>query len=94
MTSSAEKGPTIRTNARSKLEKDQVTGRVSVAVGKPPLLQMFYGNFIKFGNKVNVDNKVHLSNKVATECSIYGVTVYGHVPECHVLFGRGTHHNT
>ena len=50
----------------------------------------------KFGNKVKIGNKVQFGNKCANWCnvrSIEGVIVYGHVPECHVTFGRGRLHN-
>ena len=46
----------------------------------------------KFGNKV----KVQFGNKFANWCNVLsmeGVIVYGHVPECHVTFGRGKLHN-
>ena len=49
-----------------------------------------------FGNKVKIGNKVKFGNKVANWCNIWsieGVIVYGHVPECHVTFGRGRLHN-
>ena len=50
----------------------------------------------KFGNKVKIGNKVQFGNRFANWCnawSIEGVIVYGHVPECHVTFGRGRLHN-
>ena len=50
----------------------------------------------KFGNKVKIGNKSQSGNKFANWCnflSIEGVIVYGHVPECHVTFGRGRLHN-
>ena len=51
----------------------------------------------KFGNKVIlIGIKVQFGNKFAIRCnvlSIEGVIVYGHVPECHVTFGRGRFHN-
>ena len=50
----------------------------------------------KFGNKVKIGNKVQFGNRFANWCnawSIKGVIVYGHVPECHVTFGRGRLHN-
>ena len=46
----------------------------------------------KFGNKVKIGYKVQFSNKFAKWCnvlSIEGVIVHGHVPECHVTFGKG-----
>ena len=42
------------------------------------------------------DNKVKFGNKVANWCnilSVEGVIVYGHVPECHLTFGRGRLNN-
>ena len=50
----------------------------------------------KFASKVKIGNKVQFGNKFANWCnvlSIEGVIVYGHVPECHVTFGRGRLHN-
>ena len=50
----------------------------------------------KFGNKVKIGNKVQFGNKFASWCNVWsieGVIVYGHVPECHVTFGRGRLHN-
>ena len=50
----------------------------------------------KFGNKVKIGNKVQFGNKFAIKCNVWsieGVIVYGHVPECHVTFGRGRLHN-
>ena len=50
----------------------------------------------KIGNKVKICNKVKFGNKVANWCNIWsieGVIVFGHVPECHVTFGRGRLHN-
>ena len=50
----------------------------------------------KFGNKVKIGIKVQFGNKFANwynVWSIEGVIVYGHVPECHVTFGRGRLHN-
>ena len=50
----------------------------------------------KFGNKVKIGIKVQFGNKFANRCNVWsieGVIVYGHVPECHVTFGRGGLHN-
>ena len=50
----------------------------------------------KFGNKVKIGIKVQFGNKFANRCNVWlieGVIVYGHVPECHVTFGRGRLHN-
>ena len=50
----------------------------------------------KFCNKVIIGIKFQIGNKFANRCnvrSIEGVIVYGHVPECHVTFGRGILHN-
>ena len=50
----------------------------------------------KFGNKVKISIKVQFGNKFANWCNVWsieGVVVYGHVPECHVTFGRGRLHN-
>ena len=46
----------------------------------------------KFGNKVKIGNKIQFGNKFTNVCNVWsieGVTVYGHVLECHVTFGRG-----
>ena len=57
-------------------------GRRRVAVARYRMiclvLKVQFGN--KFANRCNV-------------CTIEGVIVYGHVPECHVTFGRGRLHN-
>ena len=50
----------------------------------------------KFGNKVKIGIKVQFGYKFANWCNVWsieGVIVYGHVPECHVTFGRGRLHN-
>ena len=50
----------------------------------------------KFGNKVKIGIKVEFGNKFANRCNVWsieGVIVYGHIPECHVTFGRGRLHN-
>ena len=50
----------------------------------------------KFGNKVKIGIKVQFGIKFANRCNVWsieGVIVYGHVPECHVTFGRGRLHN-
>ena len=50
----------------------------------------------KFGNKVKIGIKVQFGNKFTNRCNVWsieGVIVYGHVPECHVTFGRGRLHN-
>ena len=51
---------------------------------------------LKFGNKVKIGYKVQFGNKFSNWCdvwSIEGVIVHGHVPECHVTFGKGRLHN-
>ena len=53
---------------------------------KPPQID----NKVKIGNKVQFGNKFTIWCNV---CSIEGVTVYGHVPECQELFWRGRLHN-
>ena len=50
----------------------------------------------KFGNKVKIGNKVQFGDKFANWCNVLSIEcvfVYGHVPECHVTFGRGRLHN-
>ena len=50
----------------------------------------------KFHYKVKIGNKVQFVNKFANWCnvlSIEDVIVQGHVPECHVTFGKGRLHN-
>ena len=50
----------------------------------------------KFGNKVKIGIKVQFGNTFANRCNVWSieiVIVYGHVPECHVTFGRGRLHN-
>ena len=73
--------------------QDQVSGGVSVLCWLAAPVAMFNG---KFGNKVKIGIKVQFGNKFANRCNvctIEGVIVYGHVPECHVTFGRGRLHN-
>ena len=72
-----------------------MSGGVSVLCWLAAPVAMFYGNLQNL-DKVKIGNKVKFGNKVAIWCnilSIEGVIVYGHVPECHVTFGRGTLHN-
>ena len=50
----------------------------------------------KFGYKVKIGIKVQFGNKFGNRCNVWSiesVIVYGHVPECHVTFGRGRLHN-
>ena len=50
----------------------------------------------EFGNKVKIGNKVQYGNKFANWSNVWsieGVIVYGHIPECHVTFGRVRLHN-
>ena len=50
----------------------------------------------KFCNNVKIGNKVQFGNKFANWCNVGSfecVILYGHVPECHVTFGRGRPHN-
>ena len=73
-----------------------MSGGVSVLCWLAAPVAMFYGNLQNLGNKVKIGNKVKFGYKVANWCnirSIEGVIVYGHVPECHVTFGRGRLHN-
>ena len=81
---------------KSQMGQDQVSGGVSVLCWLAAPVAMFYGILQNLGNKVKISNKVKFGNKVANWCnicSIEGVIVYGHVPECHVTFGRGRLHN-
>ena len=48
----------------------------------------------KFGNKVKIGYKVQFGNKFANWCNVWSiVTGHGHVPDCHVTFGKGRLHN-
>ena len=95
-TSSGKNGLNIRTNASP-------NGRgLGVRMSKRPLLasrnrcNVIWKPPMQFGNKVKIGNKVQFGNKFANWCnvlSIEGVIVYGHVPECHVTFGRVKLHN-
>ena len=65
---------------------DKVSGGVTV-------LCWLDGNLPKFGNEVKTGNKVQFGNKFTKWCNVRsneGVTVYGHVQECH---GRERLHN-
>ena len=71
--------------------QDQVSGGVSILSWLVATIAMFYGNLPKLGNKAKIGNKVQFGNKFTNWCkvwSIEGITVYGHVPECHVTFAR------
>ena len=90
MTSSGKNGINIRTNAGPGVRRSKrllLASRTRCNVlWKPP----------KFGNKVKIGNKVQFGNKSANWCKVWSiecVIVYGHVPECHVTFGRGRLHN-
>ena len=75
-------GPGVRSSKRPML-----ASRIRCNVlWKPP----------QFGNKVKIGNKDQFGNMFANwchVCSIEGDIVYGHVPECHLTFGRGRPHN-
>ena len=50
----------------------------------------------KFGYKVKIGNKVQFGNKFANWYNVLlieGVIIHGHVPECHVTFGKGRLNN-
>ena len=67
-------------------------GVVSVLCWLAAPVAIFYGNLQKFGDKVKIGNKVQFGYKFTNWCNVWsieGVTAYGHVPECHVTFGRG-----
>ena len=95
MTSSGNNGLNIRTNASPKWD------RTSVRRSKRPLLASRTRCNVpwkppNFGNKVKIGNTVQFGNKFANWCNVWsieGVIVYGHVPECHVTFGKGRLHN-
>ena len=76
---------------KSQMGQDQVSGGVSVLwwLTAPIAMSMetsWNGNKVKIGNKVQLGNKF---TNLYNVWSIEGFTVYGHVPECHVTFGRG-----
>ena len=76
--------------------QDQVSGRVSVLCWLAATVAKFYVNLPKFSDKVKICNKGQFDNKLTNWCNVWsieGPTVYSHVPECHVTFGRGTLHN-
>ena len=104
MTSSRKNGLNIRTNASPKWDRTRCPEKWTgpgVRMSKRPLLaSRTLCNVLwkppKFGNKVKIGNNVKFGNKVADWFNIWsieGVIVYGHVPECHVTFGRGRLHN-
>ena len=81
---------------QGQMGQDQVSGGVSVLCWLAAPVEMLHGNLPKFGNVVKIGSKFQFGNKFTNWCnilSIEGVTVYGHVPECHVTFGRGRPHN-
>ena len=73
---------------------------LGVRRSKRPLLAIFtHCNVLwkppEIGNKVKIGNTVQLDNKFTNWRNVWlieGVTEYGHVPECHVTFGRGGPH--
>ena len=93
MTSSGKKDLNIRTKL---MQVPNGTG-LGVHRSKHPLLaSRTRWNVLwkppKFGNKVKIDYQVQFGNKFANSYNVWlivGVIVYGHVPECHVTFGRG-----
>ena len=96
MTSSGKNGLNIRTNASPKLDRT----RCPEECKRPLLASRTRCNVLwktpKFGNKVKIGSKVQFGNKFANWCNVWSiecVIVYGHVPECHVTFGRGWIHN-
>ena len=96
MTCSGKNGLNIRTNISPKWDRTRCPGGVSVLCWLAAPVALFYGNLQNLGNKVKIGNKVKFGKKVANCCNIWlieGVIVYGHVPECHVTFGRGRLHN-
>ena len=85
---------TLGTNASPKWDRTRCPEAEGVSVLCWPVapVAMFYGNLAKFGNKVKIATEVKFGNKFTNwwnVWSIEGVTVYGHVQECHVTFGRG-----
>ena len=76
--------------------QDQVSGGVSVLCWLAAPVAMFHGNL---QNSVIRSKSVLKSSSVINSqigvmsVTIEGVIVYGHVPECHVTFGRGRPHN-
>ena len=76
--------------------QDQVSGGVGVLCWLVTPVAMFYGNLQNLVIKVKIGNKVQFGNKFANWCNVWSIEcaiVYGHVPECHVTFGRGRLHN-
>ena len=72
--------------------QDQVSGGESVHYWLAAPVGMFYWNLPKFGNKVKYGNKF---TNWYNMLSIEGVSVYGHVPECHnVLWDPNIDHKT
>ena len=80
MTSTGENGLNIRT-IKSQMGQNQVSGGVSILYWIAATVAMFYGNLPTFGNTVKsvIRSFTHWCNVWLIE----GVTVYGHVPECH-----------
>ena len=77
--------------------QDQVSGGVSVLCWLAAPVAMFYGNLQNLVIKSkSVIKSSRIGNKFANWCNVWSiecVIVYGHVPECHVTFGRGRLHN-
>ena len=78
---------------KSQMGQDQVSGGLSVLCWLAAPVPMFYGNLPKFGYNVKISFKVKLGNMFTNWCnvlSIEGITVCGHVLECHVTWERET----
>ena len=85
-----------KNKCKSQMGQDQVSGGVSVLCWLAAPVAMFYGNLQSSVIRSKIGIKVRFGNRFANWCNVWsteGVIVYGHVPECHVTFGRGRLHN-
>ena len=76
--------------------KDQVSGGVSVLCWLAVPVAMLYGNLQNsvISSKSVLKSSSVISSQIGVMSDqLRGVIVYGHVPECHVTFGRGRLHN-
>ena len=75
--------------------QNHVSGGVSVLCWLAAPVAMFYGNLqnLVIRSKSVIKSSSVISSQIGVMSDQLTVIVYGHVPECHVTFGRGRLHN-
>ena len=84
-----------KNKCKNQIGQDQVSRGVRVLCWLAAPVAIFYGNLqnLIIRSKLVIKSS---SVKFANWCNVWSiesVIVYGHVPECHVTFGRGRLHN-